>query len=546
MISPFVPSRKAWTVLAQLVLSAVAACAGTLDLPTVEISTANLAFGNQVVESRSQPQKILLLNRGTAPLTLKKVAASGDFAVESDCATTLDAGHGCTIVTTFSPSLVGDADGKITIEDDSKSSPHVVTLSGTGVLPLTITPAMLRFPPRTVGTSDSALLTVTNNQAENITGLRITPGGDFTQSSSCVTGIPAGKSCDVRITFTPHDAKQVREKITFLYSGKMQMVMASGTGVAAAPTVSTLRNASPQIPAVTALAPVIPPAPNLNAMRTARSVTPAPAPVAVIPPAPAVSSVKMASARPSVASTQVIPPAPVVDRALPITLHAARPGTAPDVISPPPKIAGSLGSAPRVMRSTPAVIAPAPNTKSLRQNARVVSTNPEVTVRTFVVETPKPPATQVASMNPPAETTAVRAIAEGSAPTATAPAMPVATSAPPMAQPSAPAVIVASVPPAVTRSTPSGPKVTLMVGLKGTAVGTVTSANGSINCGAKCQDNFVAGQKVVLTPQITSNASFAGWRGCDSVAGTNCIIVMDRDKSVTAIFVRHYDDLSPE
>jgi hypothetical protein len=74
----------------------------------------------------------------------------------------------------------------------------------------------------------------------------------------------------------------------------------------------------------------------------------------------------------------------------------------------------------------------------------------------------------------------------------------------------------------------------------------VTSSNGGINCGARCQDDFVAGQKVVLTPQGVSNASFAGWRGCDSVAGTSCTVVMDRNKSVTAIFVRHYDDLSPE
>ncbi len=96
------------------------------------------------------------------------------------------------------------------------------------------------------------------------------------------------------------------------------------------------------------------------------------------------------------------------------------------------------------------------------------------------------------------------------------------------------------------RSAPTGPKVTLIVGLKGTAVGSVTSANGNINCGARCHDDFAAGQKVVLTPQVPSNASFGGWRGCDSVAGTNCTVVMDRDKSVTAIFVRHYDDFSPE
>ena len=115
--------------------------AGSLDLPTVEISASSLPFGKQVVDSRSQPKTVLLLNRGSSPLTIRKISSSGDFAVASDCGAALDPGHGCTVVTTFSPSLTGDADGKLTIEDDSKSSPHVVSLSGVGVLPVTITPS---------------------------------------------------------------------------------------------------------------------------------------------------------------------------------------------------------------------------------------------------------------------------------------------------------------------------------------------------------------------------------------------------------------------
>ena len=545
MTSTRVPSRKAWTVLVQLVVSAAAACAGTLDLPTVEVSPTGLVFGNQVVESHSRPQKVLLLNRGNAPLAIHKISASGDFAVESDCGSRLEAGHGCTVVTTFSPSLVGDADGKIAIEDDSKSSPHVVNLSGSGVLPLTITPGVLRFEPRTVGTSETALVTVTNNQPERIAALQTTSSGDFSQSSSCSTGIAAGKSCEIRITFTPREAKQARGKITFAYGGKMQVLMVSGTGVAAAPMASGLRIASPKIPAVSALAPAIQPTPALNGVRAARPAAgPAP-PVAVIPPAPTVSGMKVASAKTSVGDPQVIPPAPALNAALPITTRAAGPGTTPEVISPPPQISSSLSSTPRVKATTPAVIAPAPNTKSLRPNARVISENPEVTVRTFAVEAPKPAVTQVVSMKAPAEASAVRAVAEGSAPSP--PPAPVVKAAPQPEVPSAATpVVVASVPPVAMSTAPTGPRVTLIVGLKGTAVGTVTSANGNINCGAQCQDNFIAGQKVVLTPQVPSNASFGGWRGCDSVAGSNCTVVMDRDKSVTAIFVRHYDDFSPQ
>jgi hypothetical protein len=108
--------------------------------------------------------------------------------------------------------------------------------------------------------------------------------------------------------------------------------------------------------------------------------------------------------------------------------------------------------------------------------------------------------------------------------------------------------MVAAVVPPVTRHTaaPEGPRVTLTVGLKGTAAGTVTSSTGEVRCGDACRENFASGEKVVLVPQSPPNSSFAGWRGCDAVAGNNCTVVMDRDKSVTAIFVKHYDDLNPE
>ncbi len=523
-----------------------AAFAGTLDLPSVEISATTLAFGNQVVESRSAPQKVLLLNRGTAPLAIRKIAASGDFAVESDCGTTLEAGHGCTIVTTFSPSLTGDTDGKLTIEDDSKASPHVVTLSGSGILPLTITPAMLRFDARTVGTSQTASVTVTNNQNERISALQIAVTQGFAQSSNCAAGIPAGKSCEVRITFSPTEAKQVRGKITLQYGSKAQVLMATGTAVAPAPPISGLHVRSPRIPAVAALAPVIPPTPNISDVRVASRKLPPATHAAVIPPAPPVNTVVPVTRRApqTAAAPEVISPPPTISSSLGSGKRVAQ--TAPAVIEPAPVVSASLGSRGVPKDSyAPSVIAPAPATSSLRQNARVRTPSSDVTVRPAPpVQAAKPSPAQVASVKPPAETSAVRAIAEGTAAVPPPVPVPIVKPSPQPVIETARPVVVASAPPRATAA--AGPRVKLMVGLKGTAAGMVVSSSGGINCGNTCQDSFLAGQKVILTPQSTANTSFAGWRGCDSVSGSNCMVVMDRDKTVIAIFVKHYDDLSPE
>jgi hypothetical protein len=499
-------------------------------LPTVEISASSLPFGKQVVDSRSQPKTVLLLNRGSSPLTIRKISSSGDFAVASDCGAALDPGHGCTVVTTFSPSLTGDADGKLTIEDDSKSSPHVVSLSGVGVLPVTITPSVLRFEPRTIGTTETASVTLTNNQARDISAVQTSASADFSPSNACAGGIPAGKSCQMQITFRPLEAKPIRGKVTITYGGESQALVVMGSGIASAPTVSGLPVVAVKVPAVTGKAPVIPPTPTL----------------------PITLSNASRPAAPGLRAPEVITPPPSVSGNLPASSSRNTVRATPAIIPPPPSTSGrmSSNSARPQMSGAPGVIAPAPSTSTL---AMMADNAPPVLGAAPVPPTESAPV--VATARPPAETRAVHAIeTPASAQSDSAPAsipVPLAKSKPPAQQSSKPAsqpAMVAAVVPPVTRraAPPAVPQVTLTVGLKGTAAGTVTSSTGEIRCGDACRDNFASGEKVVLVPQSLPNSSFAGWRGCDAVAGNHCTVVMDRDKSVTAIFVKHYDDLNPE
>lgn len=105
------------------------------SFPVVNLSASSLAYGNQIVGSTSAAQVLTLTNVGTAALTISSIVTTGNFSNTTTCGGTLAAGSNCTISVTFSPLSAGALTGATTITDDASGSPHVVSLSGTGVTP---------------------------------------------------------------------------------------------------------------------------------------------------------------------------------------------------------------------------------------------------------------------------------------------------------------------------------------------------------------------------------------------------------------------------
>jgi kumamolisin len=70
----------------------------------------------------------------------------------------------------------------------------------------------------------------------------------------------------------------------------------------------------------------------------------------------------------------------------------------------------------------------------------------------------------------------------------------------------------------------------------GTGSGTVTSADGYINCGTACSDNYYDETLVTLTATPAPGSVFTGWRGCDLSFGFSCTLAVTSDRNVTAIF----------
>jgi hypothetical protein len=81
---------------------------------------------------------------------------------------------------------------------------------------------------------------------------------------------------------------------------------------------------------------------------------------------------------------------------------------------------------------------------------------------------------------------------------------------------------------------------TLTAATDGTGSGSVTADHGAVSdcghVGGTCSDSYPDGDDVTLSPTADAGSAFAGWVGCDNVAGDLCTVDMNADKNVTATF----------
>jgi len=205
-----------------------------LQATTATLTPTSLSFGAQVENTTSAAKPVTLKNTGSTTLTINSIGVSGAFAQTNNCGATLAAGHTCTINVTFTPTTTGPFSGTLTVTDNATNSPQTTSLSGTGILPVTLTPASLSFGNQAIDTtSASQQLTLKNNQSVTLTisNVRITNG--FAETNTCGRSLGAGSSCTINVTFTP--------TATGSYSGPLvitdnapnspQSAALSGTGV---------------------------------------------------------------------------------------------------------------------------------------------------------------------------------------------------------------------------------------------------------------------------------------------------------------------------
>src|SRR3989442_676893 len=102
-----------------------------------------MAFGNQRLSTTSPSQTVTLTNRGTATLSITKIAVSGlrpclvfsRVGFRCTNGATVVAGASCLVNLTFTPTAASARTATVTITDDAPGSPQSVSLAGTGVVP---------------------------------------------------------------------------------------------------------------------------------------------------------------------------------------------------------------------------------------------------------------------------------------------------------------------------------------------------------------------------------------------------------------------------
>lgn len=177
----------------------------------VDLNPSKLDFGDQRKGTASPPLQVTITNNGAAAVTIGSTTGSPDFAPGTTCAT-VAAGKSCTMTVVFTPSVVDNESGTLTIADDAAGTPQIIPLTGRGVAPSALlVPSSWDFGHVQVKTASpptkAITLTNTGTGPMAITGIAVsgTNAADFAESHpTCGSSLAAnGGNCAINVTFTP-------------------------------------------------------------------------------------------------------------------------------------------------------------------------------------------------------------------------------------------------------------------------------------------------------------------------------------------------------
>ena len=206
---------------------------------TATLSPTSLSFGNQAAGTTSATKSVTLTNSGSGPLSIGSIVASGDFAQTNNCSSSLASNSSCKVNVTFNPSIAGAITGALTFTDGATTSPQLVKMTGTGLVPLAFSPTSLTLPSVAVGSSSSATVTVTNKQN---TPISLSPAASADYSitgGTCTSSLAASSNCTIVVTFTPQYKGSIKGALAISTNGAFSPQIVALTGTATGgPTVA--------------------------------------------------------------------------------------------------------------------------------------------------------------------------------------------------------------------------------------------------------------------------------------------------------------------
>ena len=234
--------------------------------PQVLLSPSTLDFQNQTVGTTSAPLAVLLSNPGGGSLSISTIAITGSsasqFAQTNNCISGVAPAGSCTINVTFTPATADNQSAQLVITDNAVGSPHTIPLLGLGSDPasaqISLSKTALTFDSQIVNTASAAQSVTLSNPgtaALTISGITLAGRniGDFSETNTCGTGLAAGQSCNLTVTFKPSGVgpRTAQALIADNANGSPQPVTLNGTGAATPTPVASVSPASVTFPSQT-------------------------------------------------------------------------------------------------------------------------------------------------------------------------------------------------------------------------------------------------------------------------------------------------------
>ncbi len=177
----------------------------TLALVPTELGFGSAPLGDTVIRD------VEVRNTGQSPLFIQMVASSdpAEFAAGvSTCpASGLAPAITCRIAVTFAPNTLGARSATLTLTDNTAAGQQQVSLTGSGTVDLTITPASIALGNVKFGATVERSVALYNHEANSVSLSESFTGpnaGDFSiVGGSCGATLGAGNSCLIVVAFQP-------------------------------------------------------------------------------------------------------------------------------------------------------------------------------------------------------------------------------------------------------------------------------------------------------------------------------------------------------
>ncbi|WP_158501504.1 choice-of-anchor D domain-containing protein [Vitiosangium sp. GDMCC 1.1324] len=205
--------------------------------PTITLSTTELAFGDQRVDTNNT-KTVTVTNTGSGSLNITALSITGPFTVSPPDAFSLVAGDSKVLTVKFSPTADAEATGTLGLATNDLAAPNpAVTLTGRGVKPnFSVSPTELAFGEQRVETSNTKTVTLSNTGSGPIliTAISLTGSSAFSFTPGAPFTLGAGQSQNLAVKFSPTAESSVSGTLTITtdYGPTLNAsVTLSGTGV---------------------------------------------------------------------------------------------------------------------------------------------------------------------------------------------------------------------------------------------------------------------------------------------------------------------------